>query len=194
MLILSNFKQNMTKIKSSPSQSFAQNNHCHRHRDHLVFTILFIVLIITSVKCQLQHNRVTWWPARASCSFEATFLLWSHCYHSQLQFLHFFFFLHFSFLCQFLFFTFIFLLYLLPQPIAILTFSLVPLPIVIAFLFFACFFLASQDALEVMRVTDWLDVSIDFTDVTLVSDDTYRRLYWCDPDDPDESYQVMKVI
>ena len=37
-------------------------------------------------------------------------------------------------------------------------------------------FLASQDALEVMRVTDSLtdslDVSIDFTDVTLVSDDT----------------------
>ena len=59
-------------------------------------------------------------------------------------------------------------------------------------------FLASQDALEVMRVThlltDWVDVSIDFTDVTLVSDDTYRRLYWCDPDDPDESYLVLKVI
>ena len=37
----------------------------------------------------------------------------------------------------------------------------------------------------------------DFTDVTLVSDETYRRLYWCDPDDPDdpdESYLVMKVI
>ena len=63
-------------------------------------------------------------------------------------------------------------------------------------------FLASQDALEVMRVTYWvtnlltnlLSVSIDFTDVTLVSDDTSRRLYWCDPDDPDESYLVMKVI
>ena len=39
-----------------------------------------------------------------------------------------------------------------------------------------------------------LDVSIDLTDVTLVSDDTYRRLYWCNPDDPDESYLVMKVI
>ena len=42
-------------------------------------------------------------------------------------------------------------------------------------------FLASQDALEVMRVTESLtyslSVSIDFTDVTLVSDDTYRRLY-----------------
>ena len=56
-------------------------------------------------------------------------------------------------------------------------------------------------------------VSIDFTDVTLVSDDIYRRLYWCDPDYPDgpddsdehddpdirwklsgdESYLVMKV-
>ena len=37
-------------------------------------------------------------------------------------------------------------------------------------------FLASQDALEVMRVTEslshWVSVSIDFTDVTLVSDDT----------------------
>ena len=58
-------------------------------------------------------------------------------------------------------------------------------------------YLASQDALEVMRVTESLSVSIDFTDVTLVSDDTYRRLYWCDPDDPDdpdESYLVIKVI
>ena len=61
-------------------------------------------------------------------------------------------------------------------------------------------FLASQDALEVMRVTEsltnLLSVSIDFTDVTLVSDDTYRRLYWCDPDHsdgPDESYLLMKV-
>ena len=56
-------------------------------------------------------------------------------------------------------------------------------------------FLASQDAIiEVMFVTDSLTVSTDLTDVTLVSDDTHRRLYWCDPDDPDESYQVMKVI
>ena len=59
-------------------------------------------------------------------------------------------------------------------------------------------FLASQDVLEVMRVTEsvsqWVIVSIDFTDVTLVSNDTYKRLYWCDPDDPDESYLVMKVI
>ena len=48
-----------------------------------------------------------------------------------------------------------------------------------------------------MSVTHSLSVSIDLTDVTLVSDDTYRRLYWCDPDhpdDPDESYLVMKVI
>ena len=29
------------------------------------------------------------------------------------------------------------------------------------------------------------------TDVTLVSEDTYRRLYWCDPD---ESYLVMKAF
>ena len=52
-----------------------------------------------------------------------------------------------------------------------------------------------------MRVTELLtnllSISIDFTDVTLVSDDTYRRLYWCDPDysdDPDESYLAMKFI
>ena len=52
-----------------------------------------------------------------------------------------------------------------------------------------------------MRVTESLSVSlsvrIDFTDVTLVRDDTYRRLYGGDPDDPDdpdESYLVMKVI
>ena len=55
-----------------------------------------------------------------------------------------------------------------------------------------------------MRVTEslshLLSVRIGFTDVTLVSDDTYRRLYWCDPeypdgsDDPDESYLEMKVI
>ena len=42
-------------------------------------------------------------------------------------------------------------------------------------------YLASQDALEVMRVTEslshLLSVLIDLTDVTLVSDDTYRRLY-----------------
>ena len=43
-------------------------------------------------------------------------------------------------------------------------------------------------------LTDWVDVIIDFTDVTLVSDDTYRRLNWLDPDDPDESYLVMKVF
>ena len=59
-------------------------------------------------------------------------------------------------------------------------------------------FLASQDALEVMRVTEslsqWVIVSIDFTDVTLVSEDTYKRLYWCDPDDSDESYLVMNVL
>ena len=50
---------------------------------------------------------------------------------------------------------------------------------------------------DVMFVTDLLSVNIDFTDVTLVSDDTYRRLYWSDPDDPgdpDESYLVIKII
>ena len=42
-------------------------------------------------------------------------------------------------------------------------------------------FLASQDALEVMfSLTDWLMVSNDLTDVTLVSDDTERGLDWCD--------------
>ena len=63
------------------------------------------------------------------------------------------------------------------------------------------FFLASQDAIEVMFVTEYLPyyliVSIDLTDVTLVSDDTSRRIFWCDPDhpdDPDESYLVMKVM
>ena len=62
-------------------------------------------------------------------------------------------------------------------------------------------FSASKDTIEAMRVTEWVSetpsASIDFTDVTLVSDDTYRILYWCDPDysdDPDESYLVMKVI
>ena len=66
---------------------------------------------------------------------------------------------------------------------------------------YLCLFLASQDAIEVMCVThsltEWVGVCIDLTDVTLVSDDTFRRLYWCDPDDPDdpdESYLVMKVI
>ena len=46
-------------------------------------------------------------------------------------------------------------------------------------------------------LSNWVSVSIDFTDVTLVSDDTYKRLNWSDPDDPDdpdESYLVMKVI
>ena len=52
--------------------------------------------------------------------------------------------------------------------------------------------LASQDALEVMWVSEWL--LADLTDVTLVSDDTYGRLYWGYPDDPDERYLVMKVI
>ena len=37
-------------------------------------------------------------------------------------------------------------------------------------------FLASPDALEVIVVTDLLDVRTDLTDVTLVSDDTYWKL------------------
>ena len=63
------------------------------------------------------------------------------------------------------------------------------------------YFLVSQDATEVMFVADWVSewgiVCTDLNDATLVSDDTYRRLYWCDPDhsdDPDESYLGMKVI
>ena len=39
-------------------------------------------------------------------------------------------------------------------------------------IYFYFLFLASQDALEVMLVTYWRVVSIDLTDVTLVSDDT----------------------
>ena len=31
-----------------------------------------------------------------------------------------------------------------------------------------------------------MSVTIDFTDVTLVSEDTYQRLHWWDPDDSDE--------
>ena len=36
----------------------------------------------------------------------------------------------------------------------------------------------------------------DFTDVTLVSEDTYQNLDWCDSGElsSGESYQVMKVI
>ena len=37
-------------------------------------------------------------------------------------------------------------------------------------------YLASQDALELMLLSYWVMVSIDLTDVTLVSDDTFRRL------------------
>ena len=40
-----------------------------------------------------------------------------------------------------------------------------------------CDFLASQDAMEVMFVSEWVSelliVSIDLSDVTLVSEDTY---------------------
>ena len=43
-------------------------------------------------------------------------------------------------------------------------------------------FLASQDALEVMLVSEWVSQSVtlrtELTDVTLVSEDTYWRLYW----------------
>ena len=49
-------------------------------------------------------------------------------------------------------------------------------------------FLASQGALEVMYVSEWVSESADrdFTDVTLVSEDTYQRLPWYDHDDHDD--------
>ena len=40
--------------------------------------------------------------------------------------------------------------------------------------------------MEVMWVSESLSVSIDSTDVTLVSEDTYQRLDWCDEDDEDD--------
>ena len=58
------------------------------------------------------------------------------------------------------------------------------------YVFFSKLYLASQDAPEVMRVAEslaeWVSVCIDFNDVTLVSEDTYRRLHCCNPDDPDD--------
>ena len=40
-------------------------------------------------------------------------------------------------------------------------------------------FLASQDALEVIvSVSEWVTLRTELTDVTLVSEDTYWRLYW----------------
>ena len=36
------------------------------------------------------------------------------------------------------------------------------------------------DAIQVMLETEWLDLR---TEVTLVSEDTYWRLYWCDAGD-----------
>ena len=40
-------------------------------------------------------------------------------------------------------------------------------------------FLASQDALEVMLVSELLTLRTKLTDVTLVSEDTDWGLYWC---------------
>ena len=60
------------------------------------------------------------------------------------------------------------------------------------------FFLASQDALEVMGVSEWVSeygsVSTELTDVTLVSDDTYWRLYRCWSGKWGKSYLVRKII
>ena len=47
---------------------------------------------------------------------------------------------------------------------------------------------------ECNLLTYLLDVSIDLTDVTLVSDDTYRRLYWCDPDDTDDDHDCYPCL
>ena len=35
-------------------------------------------------------------------------------------------------------------------------------------------------------LAEWVSVCIDFTDVTVVSEDTCRRLHCCNPDDPDD--------
>ena len=41
------------------------------------------------------------------------------------------------------------------------------------------FFLASQDALEVIvSLSEWVTLRTELTDVTLVSEDTYWGLYW----------------
>ena len=62
---------------------------------------------------------------------------------------------------------------------------------------------SDESHLLTYSLTHWVIVRIDLTDVTLVNDDAYIRLYWCDPDYPDgpddpdesdESYLVMKVI
>ena len=53
------------------------------------------------------------------------------------------------------------------------------------------YFLASQDAQEVMYVSQWVSQSRtdrDFTDVTLVSDDTNYFTWFCDLDDLDDHY------
>ena len=39
-------------------------------------------------------------------------------------------------------------------------------------------FLASWDAIEPTWVSHWLTLRTELTDVTLVSEDTYWRLYW----------------
>ena len=41
-------------------------------------------------------------------------------------------------------------------------------------------FLASQDALEVVLVSESVTLRTELTDVTLVSEDTYWGLYWQD--------------
>ena len=49
-----------------------------------------------------------------------------------------------------------------------------------SFLFIYFWFLASQDALEVMFLSELLTLRTKLTDVTLVSEDTYWGLYWQD--------------
>ena len=57
-------------------------------------------------------------------------------------------------------------------------------------------YLESQDALEVMGVSHLLSVSTDLTDVALVSEDTYWRLYWCEEDENivDDIHDILKEV
>ena len=63
-----------------------------------------------------------------------------------------------------------------------LSFFLCSLPVLFVIFVLLFLFLATQDAQEVMYVIQSVSGSRtdrDFTDVTLVSDDTFWRLYWC---------------
>ena len=64
-----------------------------------------------------------------------------------------------------------------PTPVSWL-FGHLHFQISLALLLYVPIFLASQDTQEVMLVTDWS--LADFTDVTLVSEDAFWKLDWCD--------------